>query len=54
MAVPAVTSSKVKHARQREAALGKGRVRPVEAAVVVVVVVAAVMVVLPRAGSGQR
>lgn len=44
MAVPAVTRSRVKHARQREAALGRGRGRPVEAATVEV----------PRAGSGQR
>lgn len=44
MAVPAVTRSRVKHARQREAALGKGRGRPAEAAIVVV----------PRAGSGRR
>lgn len=44
MAVPEVTRSRVKHARQREAALGSGRGRPAQAAVVVV----------PRAGSGQR
>lgn len=44
MAVPAVTRSRVKHARQREAALDRGRGQPAEAAVVVV----------PRAGLGQR
>lgn len=46
MAVPAVTRSRVKHARQREAVLGRWRNSLVEAAAVVVVV--------PRAGSGQR
>lgn len=44
VAVPAVTRSRVKHARQREAAVGRGTGRPAEAAVVVV----------PSAGSGQR
>ena len=44
VAVPAVTRSRVKHAKQREAALGRGRSRLAEAAAVVV----------PRVGSGQR
>lgn len=44
MAVPAVARSRVKHARQRKAALGRGRDGPVEEAVVVTL----------RAGSGRR
>lgn len=44
VAVPAVTRSRVKHARQREAAVGSWTSRPAEAADVVV----------PSEGSGQR
>jgi len=52
VAVPAVTSSKVKHARRTEAALGEERGRPAAAAALAVVLM--VVVVVPRAGSGQR
>lgn len=45
MTVPAVTKSTVKHARQSEAALGRGKCGPAEAAVVAVVL---------RAASGQK
>lgn len=44
MAVPAETMSKVRHARQREAALGRGMSCSLEGGAVVV----------PRAGSGQK
>lgn len=44
MAVPAVTRSRVKHARQREATLRRGQGRPAEAAVTEE----------PRAGSDKK
>lgn len=44
MTVPAVTRSRMKHARQREAAVGRGTARPAEAEAVAVT----------SAGSGQR
>lgn len=45
VAMPEVRRSRVKHVRQREAALGRGGSRPAGAAAAAVV---------PRAGSGQR
>lgn len=46
VAVPAVTSSKLKHARQREAALGKDRGRPLLLLVLLVLVLLVLLVVV--------